>query len=296
MRMPLFVWAIETYSILLVAVLPALSAGLTLLLLDRQAGTHFFIPSEGGSALLWQHVFWFFGHPEVYIMVLPAMGMISEVLPVFSRKPIFGYKAIALSTIGIAFVSMLVWAHHMFAVGMPIVPGHLLHALLDGGRRPDRRQDLQLARDDLAREPHLRHADAVRARLHRAVHDGRAVGDLPRGVPGRLAGDRHLLRRRALALRALRRLDLRDLRAGSTTGGRRCSARMLDERLGKAQFWLMFIGFNLTFLPQHMLGLLGMPRRIYTYSHDGLWEVYNLISSIGSGVMAIGDAGLRRRT
>src|SRR5690349_3259960 len=120
MRLPLFVWAIETYSLLLVVVLPALSAGLTLLLLDRQAGTHFFIPQEGGSAILWQHVFWFFGHPEVYIMILPAMGIISEVIPVFARKPIFGYKAVALSTIGIAFYSLLVWAHHMFAVGLPI--------------------------------------------------------------------------------------------------------------------------------------------------------------------------------
>src|SRR4029079_9619387 len=118
MRLPLFVWALGTYAALLIAVLPALSGGLTLLLLDRRAGTHFFIPDKGGSTLLWQHVFWFFGHPEVYIMVLPAMGMISEILPVFSRKPIFGYTAVALSTIGIAFISMLVWAHHMFAVGL----------------------------------------------------------------------------------------------------------------------------------------------------------------------------------
>src|SRR5437660_4904710 len=118
MRMPLFVWAIEVYAVLLVAVLPALSGGLTLLLLDRQAGTHFFIPDKGGSAILWQHVFWFFGHPEVYIMILPAMGIVSEVIPVFARKPIFGYKAIALSTAGIAFISMLVSAHHVFAVGI----------------------------------------------------------------------------------------------------------------------------------------------------------------------------------
>jgi heme/copper-type cytochrome/quinol oxidase subunit 1 len=95
MRMPLFVWAILTYAAMLVLVLPALSGGLTLLLLDRQVGTHFFIPDKGGSALLWQHVFWFFGHPEVYIMILPAMGIVSEVIPVFARKPIFGYKAIA---------------------------------------------------------------------------------------------------------------------------------------------------------------------------------------------------------
>ena len=104
---------------LLIAVLPALSAGLTLLLLDRQVGTHFFAPDEGGNAVLYQHVFWFFGHPEVYIMILPAFGIISEIIPVFARKPIFGYKAVAFSTAGIAFLSMLVWAHHMFTVGMP---------------------------------------------------------------------------------------------------------------------------------------------------------------------------------
>ena len=119
MRMPLFVWTIEIYAVMLVFVLPALSAGLTMLLLDRHAGTHFFDPAQGGSAVLWQHVFWFFGHPEVYIMILPAMGIVSEIIPVFARKPIFGYKAVALSTVGIGFFSMLVWAHHMFAVGLP---------------------------------------------------------------------------------------------------------------------------------------------------------------------------------
>ncbi len=119
MRIPLFVWSIEIYSALLVLVLPVLSVGLTLLLLDRQAGTHFFEPQGGGNAILYQHFFWFFGHPEVYVMILPAMGIISEVIPVFSRKPIFGYKAIAFSTVAIGFYSMLVWAHHMFSVGLP---------------------------------------------------------------------------------------------------------------------------------------------------------------------------------
>ena len=118
MRMPLFIWAIFTYAVLLILILPVLSGGLTLLLLDRQLGTHFFIPDEGGSALLWQHVFWFFGHPEVYVMILPAFGIVSEVIPVFARKPIFGYAAIAFSTLGIAFAGMLVWAHHLFTVGM----------------------------------------------------------------------------------------------------------------------------------------------------------------------------------
>src|SRR5204862_3511535 len=119
MRLPLFVWSVEVYAILLLIALSELSGALTLLLLDRQVGTHFFLPQHGGNAVLYQHLFWFFGHPEVYIMVLPAMGIISEVIPVFSRKPIFGYKAIAFSTVAIGFYSMLVWAHHMFSVGLP---------------------------------------------------------------------------------------------------------------------------------------------------------------------------------
>ena len=146
---------------MLVIVLPVLSAGLTLMLLDRQAGTHFFDPAHGGSPILYQHVFWFFGHPEVYIMILPAMGIVSEILPVFARKPIFGYKAVAISTVG---DRVLLAAR----VGAPHVRGrhadrarHLLHAQLDGDRHPDRREDLQLARDDLARQHLVRHADAV---------------------------------------------------------------------------------------------------------------------------------------
>ena len=163
--MPLFVWSILTYAWLLLLVLPALTAGLTALLLERQfPGTfHFFAPESGGSAVLYQHVFWFFGHPEVYIMILPAFGIISEILPVFSRKPIFGYKAIAFSTIAIGFFSLLVWGHHMFTVGLLDAAQHLVHARVDGDRRADRDQDPELARDALARQHLVRHADAVLA-------------------------------------------------------------------------------------------------------------------------------------
>jgi cytochrome c oxidase subunit 1 len=114
-RLPLFVWTILIYSYLIVLAISSLAATVTMLLLDRHFGTNFFDPNEGGSALLWQHLFWFFGHPEVYILILPAFGVFSEVLPVFARKPIFGYKAIAAATAGIAFLGLLVWAHHMFA-------------------------------------------------------------------------------------------------------------------------------------------------------------------------------------
>src|SRR5450631_2365998 len=118
-RLPLFIWALLVYAILLIIALPVVAAAVTMLLTDRHFGTHFFDPTDHGSPILWQHLFWFFGHPEVYIMVLPGFGIISEILPVFARKPIFGYKAIAASTVAIAFLGFLTWAHHMFTAPIP---------------------------------------------------------------------------------------------------------------------------------------------------------------------------------
>src|SRR6202163_740129 len=120
-RLPLFIWSILSYAILLIIVMPVIAGAATMLLLDRHFGTHFYDPTQGGSVLLWQNLFWFFGHPEVYILVLPAFGIVSEVLPVFARKPIFGYKAIAASTILIAFLGLLTWIHHLFTTPTPVV-------------------------------------------------------------------------------------------------------------------------------------------------------------------------------
>jgi cytochrome c oxidase subunit I len=286
MRIPLFVWAIEAYSVLLLLVLPTISAAVTLLLLDRQAGTHF-LATDNGGALLWQHMFWFFGHPEVYIMILPAMGIISEVIPVFSRKPIFGYKAVAFSTIGIAFASMLVWAHHMFAVGLPTwlnawfmvtslsvaVPtavkifnwlatlwrGHLLFrapllfalgfiALFTLGGLTG----IILASFPVDYQAHDTYF--VVAHLHYVLFGGTVFGVF----------------------------------AGLYYWFPKVTGRMYSERLAKWHFWLLFVGFNATFLPQHMLGLMGMPRRVYTYQREGRFEWYNLISSTGSFIMGVG--------
>ena len=287
MRIPIFVWTIEAYSVLLVLALPTISAAATLLLLDRQTGTSFFEPAEGGSQILWQHMFWFFGHPEVYIMVLPAMGMLSEIIPVFSRKPIFGYKAVAFSTIGIAFASMLVWAHHMFTVGLPVwlqafflvssfsvaIPtsiklfnwlatlwrGHLdlktpllfclgfIGLFTIGGL-----SGIMLAAypiDYQAQDSYF-----LVAHLHYVLFGGSVFG----------------------------------IFAGTYYWFPKVTGRMYDERLAKAHFWLLLIGFNMAFLPQHFLGLMGMNRRVYTYDRGGLFELYNLISSIGVLVMTIG--------
>jgi cytochrome c oxidase subunit 1 len=287
MRMPLFIWSIETYAILLVAVLPALSAGLTLLLLDRQVGTHFFIPQHGGNAVLYQHVFWFFGHPEVYIMVLPAFGMISEILPVFSRKPIFGYKAVAFSTIGIAFFSMLVWAHHMFAVGLPVgldaffMISSMIIAVPTGIKIFN--WVATLWRGNLIFETPMLFALAFLALFTMGGLSGIFLAAFP--VDWQVTDTYYVVAHLHYVLFGG---SMFAIFGGVYYWWPKMFGRLLDERLGKLHFWLLFAGFNLTFLPQHMLGLLGMPRRIWTYHHGGLWVTYNLISSVGSGIMLLG--------
>jgi cytochrome c oxidase subunit I len=287
MRVPLFVWSIEIYALMLIAVLPALSAGLTLLLLDRQAGTHFFIPDEGGSAILWQHVFWFFGHPEVYIMVLPAMGIISEVIPVFSRKPIFGYKAIAFSTVAIGFYSLLVWAHHMFAVGLPtylniwFMLSSMIIAVPTGVKILN-----WLAttwRGNLIFDTPMLFALGFIGLFTIGGLSGIFLAAFP--VDWQVTDTYYVVAHLHYVLFGG---SMFGIFAGLYYWWPKMFGKLLDERLGKLQFWLMLVGFNATFLPQHMLGLLGMPRRVYTYHEGGLWEWYNLTSSIGSAVMGLG--------
>jgi cytochrome c oxidase subunit 1 len=287
MRMPLFVWSILTYAAMLVLVLPALSAGLTLLLLDRQVGTHFFIPDQGGNALLWQHVFWFFGHPEVYIMILPAMGIVSEIIPVFSRKPIFGYKAIAFSTVGIAFVSMLVWAHHMFAVGLPwglqafFMVSSMAVAVPTGVKIFN--WVATTWRGNLIFDTPMLFALGFIAVFTLGGLSGIFLAAFP--VDWQLTDSYYVVAHLHYVLFGG---SIFGIFAGLHYWWPKMFGRLLDERLGKWTFWLMFVGFNVTFFPQHMLGLLGMPRRVYTYGHGGLWEWYNLTSTIGSGVMSLG--------
>ena len=287
MRMPLFVWSILTYSILLVVALPSIAAGLTMLLLDRNAGTHFFIPTKGGNPVLYQHEFWFFGHPEVYIMVLPAMGMVSEILPVFARKPIFGYKAVAFSTLGIAFFSLLVWAHHMFTVGMPVgldsffMISSMVIAVPTGIKIFN-----WLAttwRGNLQFDTPLLFVLGFIALFTMGGLSGIFLAAFP--VDWQVNDTYYVVAHFHYVLFGG---SIFAIFGGLYYWWPKMFGRLLDERLGKWNFWLMFIGFNVTFLPQHMLGLLGMPRRIYTYSHGGLWEGYNLTSSIGSGIMTIG--------
>ena len=211
-RMPLFVWTILVYSYLLIAALPAVAAAVTMLLTDRHFGTAFFDPTGGGDPMLWQHLFWFFGHPEVYIMILPAFGIISEILPVFARKPIFGYKAIAAATVAIAFLGLLVWAHHMFTTPTATVVlvffmlSSFLIAVPTGIKIFN--WIATLWKGSIVMKTPLYFAAALPA----PVRDRRHLGRDPGRVPGRLAAARHLLRGRAPALRAVRRVGVRDLR------------------------------------------------------------------------------------
>jgi cytochrome c oxidase subunit I len=292
MRMPLFVWSVELFAVLLMAILPVLAAGLTLLLLDRgisfgpwDVQTHFFDPAHGGAPLLYQHAFWFFGHPEVYVIVLPAFGIISEVLPVFARKPVFGYKAVAASTVAIGFFSMLVWAHHMFTVGLP----YALQAFF------------MISSMVIAVPTGIKIfnwlATLWRGNLHFDTPLLFALGFLSIFVLGGLTGiylaafpidwqvhDSYFVV--AHFHYTLFGGVMFAIFAGLFYWWPKMFGRTLSERLGKWQFWFLFVGFNLAFLPQFFVGLEGMPRRVYTYTNES-WEGYNLASTIGSYVMGI---------
>jgi cytochrome c oxidase subunit I len=286
-RLPLFVWNIEIYALLLLLALPALSAGLTMMLTDRADLTHFFVPEEGGSAVLYQHVFWFFGHPEVYIMILPAFGVISEVIPVFARKPIFGYTALVFATVSIGFLSMLVWAHHMFTVGLPLplqvffmitsmviaVPTGIkifnwVATVWRGNVFFDTPMLYALGFIVVFTIGGLSGVFVAAFPFDWQVHDSYFV----------VAHLHYVLFGGSIFA----------LLAALHYWWPKIFGRLLDEGLGKLSFWLVFIGFNVTFFPQHMLGMLGMPRRVYTYRDDDLWMGYNMASSIGSYVMTLG--------
>ena len=285
-RMPLFVWTMLTTSFLILFATPVLAGGLTMLLTDRNFGTQFFNPPEGGDPLLWQHVFWFYSHPAVYIMILPAMGAISEILPVFARKPIFGYKAIAYSSAAIGFLGFLVWAHHMFTTGIsPVLQGFFMAATMtiavpSGVKMFNWIATLWGGSIDLKAPMYF------------------ALGFLSLFVIGGISG----------VFQAVVPVDyaLQDtywvvahlhyvLFGGSVFGIfaalyfwlPKITGRMFSEGLAKLHFWLMFIGFNLTFAPMHVLGLRGMPRRIYDYAPESGFQALNVVATIGAFLVAI---------
>src|SRR3954453_13298890 len=286
-RLPLFVWTILIYSYLIVLAISSLAATVTMLLTDRHFGTNFFDPSEVGSALLWQHLFWFFGHPEVYIFVLPAFGVFSEVLPVFARKPIFGYKAIAAATAGIAFLGLLVWAHHMFATPSATVVlaffmlSSFVIAVPTGVKIFNWLATLWRGTIEL-RVPLLFCVGGISTFVVGGI-TGIFLATFP--VDWQLTDTYFVV------------AHMHYVAFGGTAFAMlsatyywfpKMSGRMLNESFGKVSFWLIFIGFQVTFLVQHSAGLSGMPRRIYEYSAGSGWHTYNLISTVGAFILGTG--------
>jgi cytochrome c oxidase subunit I len=286
-RLPLFCWTVLTFAILLILALPSVAAGVTLLLTDRHFGTHFYDAQQGGSPLLWQHLFWFFGHPEVYIMILPGFGIISEVLPVFARKPIFGYKAIVMATVGIAFLSLLVWAHHMFTTPISTVVlaffflSSVIIAVPTGVKVFN--WIATLWRGTIVMKTPLYFGVGFVSLFTIGGISGVMLAIFP--IDWQVHDTYFVVAHFHYVLVAG---AVNAILAGLYYWFPKITGRMLSDGLGKLSFWLTFVGFNVTFLVQHSLGLSGMPRRIYEYGEIGDWGTLNLISTVGSFILGLG--------
>jgi cytochrome c oxidase subunit I len=288
-RLPLFMWSILTYSVLLIFALPVIAGAVTMLLTDRHFGTHFFDPAGGGAVLLWQHLFWFFGHPEVYIMVLPGFGLISEILPVFARKPIFGYKAIAASTVAIAFLGFLVWAHHMFATPTPeivlvfVMLSSFLIAVPTGVKVLNWISTLWQGTIEF-KVPMLYCLGFIALFLIGGI-SGIFLAMFP--VDWQLNETYFVVAHIHFVLVGG---AVMPIFAAIYYWFPKMTGKMLGEGLGKLSFWLMFWGILITFLIQHVSGLEGMPRRVYEYPNTGHLALYNQISTVGAFILAAGVA------
>ena len=286
MRMPMFTWMAFVVQFLIVLAFPVITVALFFLLLDRFFGTQFYEVAAGGDPLLWQHLFWIFGHPEVYILVLPAFGLVSEVIPTFSKKPLFGYPVMVYSGILIGFLGFGVWAHHMFAVGMGPVADSvfgvttMLIAIPTGVKI-------------------FNWIGTIAQGQFKATSASMfAVGMVALFTIGGISGVMH-----SSPPADLQQTDSYFVVAhfhyvlfGGSIMGIFCGlyyyfpkvfGRMLDETLGKTHFWLTFIAMNLTFFPMHFSGMLGMPRRVYTYDSGQGWTLFNSMSSYGAYLLGL---------
>ncbi len=286
LRMPVFVWMSLVVAFLLIFSLPSVSVGLFQLLLDRNAGFLFYVSSAGGDPLLWQHLFWIFGHPEVYVLILPAMGIVSEILPVFSRKPLFGYPFVVFSGAAIGFIGFGVWAHHMFTSGM----GPIAEA------------GFGIATMIIAVPTGVKIFNWIgtmwggRLRLQTPMLF--AIGFIAMFVIGGLSGVTHAIvpsdtqQHDSYYVVAHFHYVLFGGAIFGYVGGvyywfPKWTGRMMNEGLGKIHFWLMLIGFNMTFAPMHILGLNGMPRRTYQYGAGLGWDFWNLLATLGALVIGV---------
>jgi cytochrome c oxidase subunit I len=286
MKMPVFVWMTLVVSFLLLFAMPVIAVALFQLMFDRLFDTTFYDAAAGGTPLLWQHLFWLFGHPEVYILILPAMGIVSEVLPVFSRKPLFGYAAIVFAGAAIGFMGWGVWAHHMFAVGLG----------------PVANSAFALSTMFIAVPTGVKIFNWLGTLWGGSIRLTTAqlfsIGFVSMFVIGGLSGVTH-----SIVPHDQQQTDtyyivahfhyvlfggaLFGIMSGLYYWWPKVFGRLLSEKLGKVNFWLWFIGFNLTFAPMHIVGLQGMPRRLYTYPEGMGWAFWNFVETIGAFTIAV---------
>lgn len=285
-QMPLFVWMMLVTAFLIIAAMPSLNAALSMLLLDRLVHAHFFTSASGGSSLLWQHLFWLFGHPEVYILILPAFGIFSEVFQVFSRKPIFGYGFVVASGIAIALLAFGVWMHHMFATGAGNTINSFFSAssLLIGVPTGVKIFNWlgTMYKGSIRLTVSMLFAVAFLIEFTIGGLSGISFAIVP--IDWQVTDSYYVV------------AHLHYVFVGGSLFGvfsglfywfPKMSGRMLDEKLGRIFFWLFVIGFNLTFLIQHVLGMMGMPRRVYTYPALPNYTLFNAISTAGAFIMAL---------
>lgn len=287
LKMPVFIWMSLVVNFLLLFAMPIIAVALFMMSFDRSFGTVFFNPAGGGDPILWQHLFWLFGHPEVYILILPAMGIVSEILPVFSRKPLFGYSFVVLSGAAIGFMGWGVWAHHMFTVGLgpaanaAFAVSTMFIAVPTGVKIFNWMATMA--------------GGSLRFRTPMLF----SIGFIAMFIIGGLSGVTH-----SIVPHDAQQQDtyyivahfhyvlfggaILGLFGGIYFWFPKLYGRMMDERLGKMHFWITMLGFNLTFGPFHILGLKGMPRRYYTYQEGLGWELWNMVSTIGAFLIAVG--------
>lgn len=282
MKMPLFVWTWLITAFLLIAAMPVLASAITMLLTDRHFGTHFFDPAGGGDPVMFQHIFWFFGHPEVYIMILPAFGIISTIIPTFSRKPLFGYHSMVYATIAIAVLSFSVWAHHMFTVGLPVAGllffmyATMLIAIPTGVKVFN--WVATMWRGSLTFETPMLFSIAVVCLFTIGGFSGLVLAIVP--VDVQLQDTYYVVAHFHYVLFSGAAMSIM---AGVYYWLPKWTGHMYNEYLGKWHFWLTTIAFNVTFFPMHFIGLAGMPRRIPDYALQ--FAEFNMIASIGAFVL-----------
>lgn len=286
-RMPLFMYSTGTTSVLAVLALPSLTVACVMLLLDRHWGFHFFDAANGGSPVLWQHLFWFFGHPWVYIVFLPATGMVSMMIPVYARRPIVGYTFIALSTVLTGVVGMGVWVHHMFAIGMSQLSMSVFGAASMTISVFSTIQVLAWIATLWLGRPVM--TAAMRFALGFIALF--VIGGLSGVVTALVPFDWQLTDTYFVVAHlhyVLIGANVFPVMAAFYHWLPKATGRLMNEVAGRWSFWLMFIGFNIGFFPMHLTGLAGMPRRIYTYGAEMGWDRMNLIVTVGAFVFAIG--------